>query len=190
MSSNARFVALMLGIVSLVALLAYWGMRTDRRFAEIETLTRAPSAPPLQEFRGGLRQTTSGRTVYVPVYSHIYAGGGAQRLLEVTLSIRNTDLEQPIVVTSVRYYDTEGLLLDEYLENPVVLGPLASTDFLVEHRDRAGGVGANFLVDWAAESAVTEPLIEAVMVNLEGNRAFSFVREGYPLSRFQATDSE
>ncbi len=190
MSPNSRFFALMLGIASLLALLVYWGMHTDRRFSEIETLHRAPTAPPLQELRGGLRQVTSGQTVYVPVYSHIYAAGGVQRLLETTLSIRNTDLERPIIVTSVRYYDTEGRLLDEYLEQPVLLGPLASTDFLVEHRDRAGGAGANFLVDWAAENAVTEPVIEAVMVNVEGNRAFSFVRPGYPLSRFRAADAQ
>lgn len=87
------------------------------------------------------------------------------------------------MVNSIRYYDNDGLLLEEYLENPVVLGPLASTDFLVEYRDEAGGAGANFLVDWAAETAVTEPLIEAVMVRVGGNQAFAFRSPGTPISR-------
>ena len=95
----------------------------------------------------------------------------------------------PLAVTSIRYYDTDGRLLEEYIEKPVVLGPRASTDFLVEHRDATGGAGANFLVDWAAESAISEPLIEVVMVRVGGNQAFAFARPGYPVSRFQADEN-
>ncbi|MBZ0113626.1 MAG: DUF3124 domain-containing protein [Thermoanaerobaculia bacterium] len=184
MKSNVRFFLMMLGLAALQAGLILWGLRFDQRSARLQTLQRAPTAPPLQELHGGLRHAASGETVYVPVYSHIYAGGGTTHLLEATLSIRNTDREQSIVINSVRYYDTEGRELEEYLSTPVVLNPLASTDFLVESRDEAGGTGANFLVDWTAEGVVTEPVIEAVMVNVEGSRAFSFARPGYPLSKF------
>lgn len=186
MGSDVRFIASLVGMLALVVVLAFLGLRADRRLATLETLQRAPTAPPLQELRGGLRQVATGRTVYVPVYSHIYAGGGREHLLEATLSIRNTDLEQSIVVDSIRYYDNDGQMLEEYLENPVVLGPMASTDFLVEYRDEAGGTGANFLVDWAAESAVTEPLIEAVMVRVGGNQAFAFRSPGTPISHSEA----
>lgn len=187
MKSNVRFLVTMLGLAAIMAILVFWGLRANQRLAVLETLQRAPSAPPLQELRGGLRHVASGQTVYVPVYSHIYAAGGVARLLEVTLSLRNTDLDHPIVIDSIRYYDTEGRQLEEYLEAPVVLGPMASTDFLVEHRDRAGGSGANFLIDWTAEAVVTQPVMEAVMVNVEGNRAFSFVRPGYPISDYRAS---
>lgn len=190
MGSNFRFIVLLLGMVGLVVVLAFLGLRADRRLASLETLQRAPTAPPLQELRGGLRQVASGRTVYVPVYSHIYAEGGREQLLETTLSIRNMDREQPIAITSIRYYDTDGRLLEEYLEHPVALGPLASTDFLVEQRDEAGGAGANFLVDWAAETAVTEPLIEAVMVRVGGNQAFAFRSPGYPISHLEPEGSQ
>lgn len=185
MSSDRRFYFLLLGIVVLIATLVFWGLRAEQRFEQLETRQRAPTSPPLQTFSGALRQAASGQTVYVPVYSHVYATGGKERLLEVTLSVRNTDREHGIVLSSVRYYDTEGRQIAEYLDAPVVLGPLASTDFLVEHRDRSGGTGANFLIDWAAEQVVTEPVVEAVMVNHEGNRSFSFVRPGYPLSRYE-----
>jgi Protein of unknown function (DUF3124) len=51
----------------------------------------------------------SGQTVYVPVYSHIYHHNKQEIFeLAVTLSIRNTDLTNPIVITSVRYYNSEG----------------------------------------------------------------------------------
>lgn len=183
MNSNHRLI-LLLGIGGLVVMLAFVGLRADRRIAELETLQRAPTAPPLQELRGALRQVASGRTVYVPVYSHIYAEGGRENLLETTLILRNMDVETSLVVDSIRYYDTEGRLLRNYLDGPIVLGPLASTDFLVESRDATGGVGANFLVDWTAEEAVTEPLIETVMVMIGGNHAFAFRSPGYPISRF------
>lgn len=186
MNSNLRFLILLIVMVGLIVGLAFLGLRADRRFASLETLQRAPTAPPLQKFRGGLRPAASGRTVYVPVYSHIYAGGGKEYLLETTLSIRNTDMDQSIVVTSIRYYDTDGRHLEEYLENPVILGPLASADFLVEDRNDLGGSGANFLVDWTAETAVTEPLIETVMIRMGGNRAFAFKSSGYPISNFAA----
>ena len=145
-------------------------------------MDRAPSASPLRTVESAPEAVATGQTVYVPVYSHIYSGGGHERRLEVTLSIRNTDLVRPVVINSVRYYDNDGALLREYLEAPAVLVPLASTDFLVERRDMAGGVGANFLVEWVAEEMVTEPLIEAVMVNAEGGQAFAFARPGYPIA--------
>ncbi len=171
-------------IVALVVL----ARRIENHLGTIETqmLDRAPTAPPLQELAASPVVAAAGETVYVPVYSHIYASRGSKLRLEVTLSIRNTDLDLPIVIKSLRYYDTAGRMLREYLEAPVLLEPMASTDFLVERRDVAGGVGANFLVDWVAEDLVSEPIIEAVMVSHEGTKAFSFVRSGRPIATLQA----
>ena len=45
-----------------------------------------------------------GHTVYVPVYSHIYDKGGEPHLLETTVSIRNTNPEQPIEITGESVY--------------------------------------------------------------------------------------
>ena len=129
-----------------------------------------------------------GETVYVPLYSHVYYDGGKELSLEATLSIRNTDSDESIVVDSVRYYDSAGALIRSYIEKPAILGPLASIDFLVERRDRAGGVGANFLVEWVAGTPVQQPIIEAVMVGNEGNRAVSFVRAGVPVASRSAED--
>jgi hypothetical protein len=121
--------------------------------------------------------------IYVPVYSHIYYGGkghGGKRQypLSVTLSIRNTDLQKSLTVTSVRYYDTEGRLLQEYLERPQSLGPLVSIDVFVEERDIRGGAGANFLVEWRAEAPVNVPVVEAIMIGISGNQTLSFTSPG------------
>lgn len=136
----------------------------------------------------GLEAVATGQTVYVPVYSHIYHQGGGELPLEATLSVRNTDTDQAIVIESFRYYDTGGEMIKEDLTKPAVLGPLASADFLVESRDSTGGVGANFLVEWVAETLVNEPVVEAVMISTEGSKAISFVRPGYPIVAAEPAD--
>ena len=109
-------------------------------------------------------EIVEGQTVYVPIYSHIYADGGKPYLLEATLSIRNLDPQQSISIKSVNYFDTTGKLLSVYLKEPRALGPLETTEFLIEKRDTRGGSGANFIVVWDAEKPVYQPIIEAVMV--------------------------
>ncbi len=102
--------------------------------------------------------------IYVPVYSHIYAKGGKPFLLEATLSIRNSDPKEDIAIASVRYYDTNGKLIRDYLEKPMLLKPLATTEFLVAQKETEGGSGANFIVEWVSDTKVNEPIIEAVMI--------------------------
>ena len=125
-----------------------------------------------------------GETIYVPVYSHIYVRGKNKRLLETTLSIRNTDMENEIVVTSVRYYDTDGKEIEVYLDRPHRLSPLATTEFIVEQNDPRGGSGANFIVQWGAKEQVTQPIVEAVMVGISGTQAVSFIRGGYVIKAY------
>lgn len=120
-----------------------------------------------------------GQTIYVPVYSHIYFENKKQAIdLSATLSVRNTDIDNSIIITSVRYYDTNGKLVRQYLENPVELGSLASTDFVVERTDKSGGLGANFIVEWVAEKEVSQPVVETVMISASSAQGISFVSNG------------
>ena len=128
-------------------------------------------------------EIVDGQTVYVPVYSHIYADGGKPHLLETTLSIRNPDPNHPISIKSVKYFDTKGSLIKEYLDGEMGLGPLETTAFLVEKRDKRGGSGANFIVIWDAEEPAYEPLIEAIMVGFSEGNSISFTSPGRPLKK-------
>ena len=121
------------------------------------------------------------QAVYVPVYSHVYSDGGRPFLVETTLSVRNTDPREPIVLSSVRYFDTKGALVQDYLPGPIELSPLESIEFLVEKSDVSGGSGANFIVVWAAETPVNEPMIEAVMIGFRGGNSISMIRAGTPI---------
>lgn len=121
-----------------------------------------------------------GQTVYVPIYSHIYHYNSQDNVmnLSATLSVRNTDLTNSIIITSVRYYDTDGKLIRQDVERPVAMKPLASTSFFVAADDTSGGAGANFIVEWVAEKKVSEPAIEAVMINTSSSQGISFISHG------------
>lgn len=132
----------------------------------------------------------SGQTIYVPAYSEIYFWDNRKISLAITLSVRNTDLRHPIVLTSVRYYDTHGQLVREYLPQATQLGAMASTDFFVDEHDETGGVGANFIVEWVAEEPVHEPVVEAVMLSSTSNQGISFISPGRVISETAASIGE
>jgi hypothetical protein len=119
------------------------------------------------------------RTVYVPVYSHVYTGNRALPVnLATTLSIRNTDRTNPVTITGADYYGSEGKLLRRMLAKPVSLGPLASTSIFIEEKDTSGGFGASFLVRWHAARPVSTPIIECLMIGAYSGLGISFVSPG------------
>ncbi len=120
-----------------------------------------------------------GAVVYVPVYSHIYHRDATRDInLAATLSVRNTDPERSISVSSIAYFDSEGQMIREYVEIPLTLGPMFTHSFVVEEKDQAGGVGANFLVTWSSDERVSDPIIQAIMISTANSLGLSFVGEG------------
>ncbi len=123
--------------------------------------------------------TSIGQTIYVPVYSHIYQQSQRQTFnLTATLSFRNADLYRPVTLTEVLYYDSQGNVVKNYLEESLKIKPLASTSFVVEEDDLRGGVGANFIVSWESESPIYPPVVEAVMISTSQQQGISFVSRG------------
>ena len=114
------------------------------------------------------------------IYTHIYSGlKGRTFDLAATLSIRNTDPKQSIIIVSVEFYDTEGKLIENYLDTSLSLGVLASTRYVIkEGEKKSGGSGANFMVTWKSETAVNPPIIEAIMIGAKSGQGISFVSRG------------
>lgn len=127
----------------------------------------------------------TGQVVFVPAYSEVLYGTGENDRVElsVTLAIHNTDPDDPIIIESVHYYDTDGNLVKEFVENPVRLNPMATTGFLVPSSDTDGGWGANFLVEWGAEKPVYEPVIEAVMISTRWTDGVTYISPGRVISQ-------
>jgi hypothetical protein len=126
---------------------------------------------------------SQGQTIYVPCYSHIYAGNREVKvLLTVTLSIRNVDPKHSITITSVDYHGTKGELLKKYSNQAVVLGPFESTRYVIPQKDKSGGSGANFVVTWKSEKSVNPPLMESIMIGAEGQLGISFTSRGQEIT--------
>jgi hypothetical protein len=125
-----------------------------------------------------------GQLVYVPVYSHVYHGDYERKiLLTGILSIRNTDPTHAITIVKADYYDSDGKLIKSYLPQPLTLKPMASTRFIVKESDTKGGSGANFLVEWQAETEVNEPIIEGVMIGAAAQQGISFTSRGKAIKK-------
>ena len=140
----------------------------------LSTVFLSPTIGSAEEIR-----LSTGQTIYVPIYSHIYSGVKARPFdLAATLSIRNTNLKSSIELISVKYLDSEGKLVKDYLEKPIVIDAIATTRYIITEDDRAGGSGANFIVIWKSEQPVNPPVIEGVMIGTHSGQGISFVSRG------------
>lgn len=152
----------------------------------------APNRPVERSASERLRPVSSppagnaaGRTVYVPVYSSIYLGLNIKKTmvdLAATVSVRNVSARHPLVLEVVRYYDSAGKPVRDYIKEPSELPSLATVEFVIQRADATGGPGANFLIQWTGPSGIDEPLIEAVMVGQSGNAGISFTSPGRNVS--------
>lgn len=122
---------------------------------------------------------SDGQTIYVPAYSHIYSGDKEKPfLLTVTLSIRNIDPKHQIKLFTVDYYETQGKLVKKFLGKTITMKPLESIRYIIPEKDKAGGSGANFIVEWEAEKLVNPPVVESVMIGTQSQQGVSFTSRG------------
>ena len=129
---------------------------------------------------------SKGQRVYVPAYSHIYSGNQERPFfLTVTLSIRNIDPTNIIKITLVDYYETQGKLLKKYIDKPIILNSLGSIRYVIPERDKSGGSGANFIVEWHSDKPVNRPIIESVMIGAQSSQGISFTSRGQEIISFK-----
>ena len=144
------------------------------------TLTALLSAPLMAQEP----QLSSGQTIYLPVYSHVYHGDvnkqgkPAETLVSTHVSIRNTDPAVAIRLTSARYFDTQGKQVRNYLPAAVTVPPLGTHELFVPRSDTAGGSGANFLIIWTAEAPANPPLVEALHADIREARTLMLHTSG------------
>ena len=117
-------------------------------------------------------------TDYLPVYSDIYYENGTQRFpITATVSLRNISLTDSAYVLSANYFDSYGHLLDAYIDSVLLLSPLESVELVVEEGEKAGGAGANFIIEWGATRNSGQLLIQSVMISTFGQQGVSFLSE-------------
>lgn len=93
------------------------------------------------------------------------------------LAIQNTDFTNVIKITKVLFFDNDGKLISSLLKNDTILNPIGAVNYYIPASDQSG-TGANFIVEWIADSLVSEPLIESVMVGFTHGQEVSFISQG------------
>jgi spore germination protein YaaH len=85
--------------IAAIVLSSCWDQTTSQRQQPDIKREISLKAVPLDKTK-----VVMGQTVYVPIYSHIYHYNSQDHVmnLSATLSIRNTDLTNSIIITSVR----------------------------------------------------------------------------------------
>ena len=138
------------------------------------------AAVPALALAGDDTAPSTGQTLYLPIYSHLYHGNPdrdgkpQQTLVSAHISIRNTDPRLPIRVTSARYFDTHGKLLREFVPAPAAIAPLGTLELFVPRTDASGGSGANFVIVWDAAAPASPPLVEALHADIREARTLVF----------------
>lgn len=123
-------------------------------------------------------------TTYVSIYSEIYSKSKAIRFnLTATLSLRNTSFNDTLFISAVDYYNSTGVRVKQYLDQPIKLDPMQTVEYVIGEMDKSGGTGANFIVKWSARSNQIKPIFEGVMISTNGQQGVSFVTQGVSISR-------
>ncbi len=135
------------------------------------------------------RALSDGQYLYLPIYSFVRhgdadrSGATAQLPVSALVSIHNTDMQRPLRVMFARFFSTQGDFLRNAVPAPRTLKPMETMEFMVERRDVAGGSGSNFVIQWQADTPVSPPLVQALHVELQTNRALSFITEAVVIAR-------
>lgn len=130
---------------------------------------------------------STGQTLYLPIYSHLYHGEANGRgqpslnLASAHVSIRNTDAQGALKIMSARYYDTQGKLLKEYVPKPVTVGAYGTHELFVANSDQTGGSGANFIIVWSSAQPVNPPIVEALHAEIRASRSITFLTTARPV---------
>ncbi|MDD2636419.1 MAG: DUF3124 domain-containing protein [Bacteroidales bacterium] len=116
---------------------------------------------------------------YLSVYSHIYHRYEDKAFdLTITVSIRNISATDSIYILKADYFNTDGVNIRQYIQDPICLKPLETVEIVIAEEDEEGGSGANFVFDWAVKNEKNPPLFEAVMISTNGQQGLSFTTRG------------
>lgn len=180
-----RGIILKLSFFILIILLSTFIFACNKKGNKQQSFNIDKKTPVLEEKIAEVwKNIKKGEIVYVPVYPRVYTREGITHDLTVMLSIHNINLKKKIYVTSIRYYNTKGNLIRHYLKNPISLKPLETTYMVLLREDKAGGSGANALVEWISDDIVQSPLIEAVMISAKNQLGISISREGVVIHEY------
>lgn len=134
-------------------------------------------------FAGDIALKPVSEEIYVPAYSMVLIDPKTSHQMAITVVVHNTDPEQSITLQKVDHYDYQGHLVKSLIDEKIEIPPFGSWKYLVDIRDRTGGLGANFIVEWASDFPANSPIVETLMIGGSGTQGISFASRGKVISR-------
>ena len=108
----------------------------------------------------GMVEKSRGQVVVAGVGYTNFSNGSINQSSSTRITIRNIDPDNIITVTSIKFYNPDGVMVLEYLDEPIEIGPLASKTFLaatttlpIPPYDKDEGRPC-FIVEWQADTRV------------------------------------
>ncbi|AEH02426.1 DUF3124 domain-containing protein [Lacinutrix sp. 5H-3-7-4] len=115
---------------------------------------------------------------YLSIYSQIYSMSEHKRHnLTAMVSLRNTSDVDTVYILKAKYFDTHGVKVRTYFDEPIYLLPMETTEIIIDEIDTSGGTGSNFIFEWKTPKNSPEPLFEAVMTSTMGKQGLSFITQ-------------
>jgi hypothetical protein len=102
--------------------------------------------------------------IYVPVNLESHTRNG-HRNIRTILKIRNTSSTDSAYLTRIDYYDTQGLLIKEFLEAAILVKPMATKEIVVKN-NQFQTKGDNFLVHWHSNDPAHSPFVQTVSLDV------------------------
>ena len=111
----------------------------------------------LNGLAAGEVKLVKGQTIYVPSYTSFMGGRAPAYAFEAkpTIFFHNTDQNHPISIVRLDFYNTDGKLVEKYLQQPLKLNPNSATRVNVKELLKGEeGSGAHFIIQWQADHKV------------------------------------
>ncbi|MHB9072474.1 MAG: DUF3124 domain-containing protein [Desulfobaccales bacterium] len=115
-----------------------------------------------------------GQTLYLPIATS-YMTDDYSFNVNATIFLHNTDPDHSINIVKMDLYNTNGQLVEKYLQQPLKLNPSAGTRLRVKDSlSGEEGTAAHFVIQWQADTKVVEPLVRGLLIGARGTRGYSF----------------
>lgn len=122
-------------------------------------------------------------TLYIPAYSEVFMAPGNSQQMAITLVFHNVDPEQTITLQVADYFDQSGDRVRALLPEAITIAPFGAWTQLIDIKDKTGGVGAKFLINWSSDVPAISPIAEALMIGGTGTQGLSFTSIGRVIAR-------
>ena len=157
MSVSVVNIVVVLSLVLMLFVTANKAARESRKEAAAPATTTIEASNILQR-----------QAAFVPAHTKLYTNQVSRPIqLRTQLSVRN---EGPslMYLTSVKYYNKDGVPLKNFIDSVVVLKPKSVHLFHVRPGDFKG-VGDNFIVEWQAQNPGEKPVIKTISTDMENS---------------------